>query len=182
MELTVSPDLSSLYNWNTKQVFVYITAKYPSETPSEPMTEAVIWDAILPSLSEPWHHNQYIHFKPTPSSSSRRAKQKKPSTETPGMLKLKNQKPKYVITDSTGKIAERANATLELNWNVQPWVGALTWTNKRNYGFWKGLKGGITKTFEFPALKKKEGESAGGAKKEDLATEKGAEANKGKPS
>ena len=42
-------------------------------------------------------------------------------------MRLANQKPKYQITDPSGRLAGRANATLELNWNVQPWVGALTW-------------------------------------------------------
>ncbi|KAF2096153.1 signal peptidase 22 kDa subunit [Rhizodiscina lignyota] len=173
-------DLSSLYNWNTKQVFIWVTAKYPSESPTEPMTEAVIWDAILPSPSEPWHHNQYVHYKPSPSSSSRTLKSKKPSNGTPGILKLKGQRPKYQITDAAGKIAERANCTLELNWNVQPWVGALTWTNRGDYGLWKGLTGGRSKSFDFPGLKSK-GEAAGATKEEDLKTMKGAEANRGKP-
>ena len=144
------------------------------------MTEAVIWDAILPSYSEPWHHNQYMHLKPSPSSSSRLSRSQKVSKETPGILKLKSQRPKYQITDSTGQIAERANCTLELNWNVQPWVGALTWTNRRSYGVWNGLKGGLSKSFNFPSLKKKEG-AAGAAKDEDLKTMQGAEANRGKP-
>jgi hypothetical protein len=52
---------------------------------------------------------------------------------------------------------------------VQPWVGALVWTNRRSYGRWEGLKGGETK-FEFPALKGSEQ-----VKKEDLKTETGGE-------
>ena len=45
-----SPDLTSLFNWNTKQVFVYITASYPSSSPSTiPPSELVIWDAIIPA-------------------------------------------------------------------------------------------------------------------------------------
>lgn len=168
-------DLSSLYNWNTKQVFMYITATYPSPLSTEPPTQAIIWDAIIPSLSEPWHHNQYMHFKPSsPEFSRSKSIQKGP----PGIVKVKGQRPKYQITDHTGKIAERANCTLELHWNVQPWVGALTWTNRQNFGRWKGLKGGRSKSFEFPAIKKKEGQAA---KEEDLKTMKGGEANRGKP-
>lgn len=45
----------------------------------------------------------------------------------PGLLRLEGQRPKYQITDPSGRLAERSNVTLELNWNIQPWVGALTW-------------------------------------------------------
>lgn len=176
-------DLSSLYNWNTKQVFIYITAKYPASSPSEPPNEAVVWDAVIPSLSEPWHQTQYQHFKPAPfdqSKSKSKSKSKGVDKGTPGILKLKSQRPKYQITDYTGKIAERANCTLELNWNVQPWVGALTWTNRQDFGLWKGLKGGRSKSFDFPEIKSKEGTNAG-KKEDDMKTVKGSEANRGKP-
>lgn len=98
-----------------------------------------------------------------------------PSGASPGIIKLSNQKPKYQITDISGKIAERANATLSLHWNVQPWVGALVWTNRKTYGRWEGLKGGVDK-FDFPPLKSSET-----IKKEDLGTETGAERNRGSP-
>lgn len=68
-------------------------------------------------------------------------------------------------------MAERGNATLTLHWNVQPWVGLLTWTNRKTYGRWEGLKGGESEVFEFPAIKV----AGEGAKKEDLKTEKGRE-------
>lgn len=56
----------------------------------------------------------------------------------------------------------------------------MTWTNRQDFGLWKGLKGGISKSFDFPEIKKKE--SASGAKKDDdMKTVKGGEANRGKP-
>jgi hypothetical protein len=73
-------------------------------------------------------------------------------------------------------MAERANATLTLHWNVQPWVGMLTWTNTETFGRWEGLRGGKSEAFDFPALKGTEA-----VKKEDLRTETGAESNRGKP-
>ncbi|KAK3044726.1 hypothetical protein LTS18_000518, partial [Coniosporium uncinatum] len=91
-------NLSTLFNWNTKQVFLYILAEYPSPSPSsEPPTQAIIWDAIIPSTSAPWHHNQYIHPHFSTSSSARRARgpayaSTKPG-DAPGKLKLRNQKP-----------------------------------------------------------------------------------------
>ena len=89
----------------------------------------------------------------------------------PGVLKLSNQKPRYQITDHTGKIANRGNATLELGWNIQPWVGALTWTNWNDWGSWLGLKGGRSKAFDFPAVPEKKGAK--------MDTAKGNERNKG---
>lgn len=173
------PDLSSLFNWNTKQVFVYITASYPSSSPGKvPDSEAIVWDAIIPSNLAPWHQNTYIH--PTPKKTKTKTKAKKktgkayPAGTEPGIIRLSEQKPKYQITDYSGKMAERSNATLTLHWNVQPWVGALVWTNKATIGRWTGLEGGEAH-FDFPALK------GGEVKKEDLKTEKGGERNRGMP-
>jgi hypothetical protein len=75
----------------------------------------------------------------------------------PGILHIKNSKPKYQITDISGKLASRENVTLEVGWNVQPWVGALTWTldEGRSFGRWKGIEGGRSSAFNMPALKGK---------------------------
>lgn len=177
-------DLSSLFNWNTKQVFLYITASYPStDNPStNPQSSSVIWDAIIPSNLAPWHPNTYIHPSTKSSTSKSKSKNKKskdigkpyPPGGEPGIVKLSNQKPKYQITDISGKISERTNATLTLHWNVQPWVGPLVWDNRKTYGLWQGLQGGDAK-FDFPSLKGSE------IKKEDLKTETGAERNRGSP-
>lgn len=175
-------DLSSLFNWNTKQVFLYITATYPSSTSSSaPASEAVIWDAIIPAHDAPWHANTYIHPDPKTKSKSSAASKSKaakkklgakayPPGAKPGILRLPGQKPKYQITDATGKLGGRENATLTLKWNVQPYVGFLTWTNTASIGRWSGLKGGRSASFDFPELA-----SAEGVKKEDLKTEKGGE-------
>ena len=32
-----------------------------------------------------------------------------------------------MLTDISGELAWRQNATLEVNWNIQPWVGGLIW-------------------------------------------------------
>jgi hypothetical protein len=135
----------------------------------------------LPSSLEPWHQNQYIHpSSPPPHTTDKWGNKRTISrpgltysrTRRPGILKLSNQKPKYVITDYTGLIAERGNATLELGWNVQPWVGPLTWNMNFNLGAWKKLKGGVSKVFEFPEVK---------GKKTEMGTVKGGENNRGKP-
>ncbi|EMF11629.1 signal peptidase 22 kDa subunit [Sphaerulina musiva SO2202] len=182
-------DLSSLFNWNTKQVFAYITASYPSDNPQNvPDSEVVVWDAIIPSDYAPLHQNTYIH--PTTTIGKDGKKKKKtfskkeralglagkayPEGTSPGILRLQDQKPKYQITDVSGKMAERPFATLTLHWNVQPWVGLLTWTNFQTYGRWQGLQGGISEVFSFPAVKE-------AVKKEELKTETGGESNRGKP-
>merc|ERR1711939_795920 len=130
------------------------------------------------------HFNTYIHPTPKTDASNKSQKSKKtkrsaaskpyPPGGSPGIVQLSNQKPKYQITDISGKLASRSNATLTLHWNVQPWVGALWWTNAKRYGLWEGRKGGET-TFEFPALKGTE------VKKEELRTETGGERNRGSP-
>jgi len=176
--------LTSLFSWNTKQLFLYITASYPSSTPSSiPDSEAVIWDAIIPASNAAWHQNTYIHPTPKITANLKKSKSSKKTRDTgkpyppggsPGIVKLDNQKPKYQITDISGKIAERSNATLTLHWNVQPWVGALVWTNTKTYGRWQGRAGGEA-NFDFPPLKGTE------VKKEELRTETGGERNRGSP-
>ncbi|KAK4501397.1 hypothetical protein PRZ48_007206 [Zasmidium cellare] len=183
---SLDADLTSLFNWNTKQIYLWVSASYPSpKHPSTPPSEAIIWDAIIPADAAPYHPNTYTHPSPKNKGSSNRRNSKpgknagKPYPEggSPGIVRLESQKPKYQITDVTGKIAEKGNATLTLHWNVQPWVGLLTWTNRATYGRWEGLKGGSTGAFEFPAIKGSET-----IKKEELRTETGAEARRGSPS
>jgi hypothetical protein len=45
---------------------------------------------------------------------------------------------------------------LKVHYNVQPWVGILTWTPQIEFGKWNLMKGGISKVFKLPALKKKD--------------------------
>ena len=72
-----------------------------------------------------------------------------------GKIELRNQKPKYQITSPTGELANTENVVLKVHYNIQPWVGALTWTPQINFWKWKKQVGGISKTFRFPALKAK---------------------------
>lgn len=72
-----------------------------------------------------------------------------------GILKLKNQKAKYQITQPGGKLASTEGVVLQAHYNVQPWVGALTWTPQIRFFRWEKVKGGISKAFALPALKEK---------------------------
>jgi len=76
-----------------------------------------------------------------------------------GLLKIKNQRPKYQITHPSGKIAETDNVTLNLHYNVQPWVGLLTWNMADDFFFWKTMDGGKSKDITLPAIKAKDKES-----------------------
>ncbi|CAG0902561.1 unnamed protein product, partial [Cyprideis torosa] len=38
-------DLTSLFNWNVKQLFLYLTAEY--ETPNNKLNQVVLWDKII---------------------------------------------------------------------------------------------------------------------------------------
>jgi signal peptidase complex subunit 3 len=73
-----------------------------------------------------------------------------------GKLVLKNQRYKYQIAHPSGKIASQEDVTLKLHYNVQPWVGLLTWNQEQTWGKWEALKGATSKKFTLPSLKKKD--------------------------
>ncbi len=52
-------------------------------------------------------------------------------------------------------MAEKDDVVLRLHYNVQPWVGILTWNQDANFWKWQTLKNGLSKKFKFPAIKKK---------------------------
>ncbi|PGH04258.1 hypothetical protein GX51_03603 [Blastomyces parvus] len=182
-------DLTSLFNWNTKQLFVYVLASYPA-TPSSSSnltTESIIWDTIIPATESPYSipalTRRFFPSKKSKSSKSSRASKNTSAdsnkkSKNPGLLRLRNQKPKYQITDISGRMAERENVQLVVAWNVQPWVGALMWSPHskvaENIGgalgglldmtIITGGKGGRSKPFNFPALKgakRREGDNSG---------------------
>ncbi|KAL8711424.1 MAG: hypothetical protein Q9220_004082 [cf. Caloplaca sp. 1 TL-2023] len=163
IKFDLDADFASLFNWNTKQVFVWITATYPSKSSSEPPSQAIIWDTIVNSESQknpstPFTLYASLTSPPAPSINARRpSKSRQEIKLAPGVLRLKNSKPKYQITDISGRLSATSNVTLEVGWNVQPWVGALTWTMKEgtSWGRWQGLKGGKSQIFDMPPLKVK---------------------------
>lgn len=52
-------------------------------------------------------------------------------------------------------MAETEGATLKLAYNVQPWVGVLTWSQDEDMFLLKKMKGGLSKVFNLPAIKAK---------------------------
>ena len=45
LSLGIDADLRSVFNWNVKQLFVYVTAEY--ETDANVLNQVVVWDSII---------------------------------------------------------------------------------------------------------------------------------------
>lgn len=86
-------DLAPLFNWNTKQVFVYLTAEYPGKL-ANLLNKVTYWDKIV-----------------------RRGDTR---------ISLRNARSKYSVWD-VERFFRGRNATVRLEWNVQPYVGALVY-------------------------------------------------------
>jgi len=167
IRFSLDADLSSLFTWNTKQVFVYVTAVWPSNSTSDAekgipgdINEAVIWDTIITAPSS----DHLSTIGPAALKKLRKSSKGKSIDPSRGILKLKNQKPKYQITSPKSKLAETENVELHVHYNVQPWVGVLTWTPQMDLGNWKMMMGGVSKAFNLPGLKKKDEASKGTTK------------------
>ncbi|KAK3944971.1 signal peptidase subunit-domain-containing protein [Diplogelasinospora grovesii] len=152
IRFTLDADLSSLFTWNTKQLFVYVTAEWPAAGSENATNQAVIWDTIITSPSA----DHLMNVGPATMKKLRKSAEGKSIDPSRGKISLKNQRPKYQITHPSGKLAEIDDVVLKLHYNVQPWVGALTWNQENlDVGLWKRLKGGVSEKFAFPAIKKK---------------------------
>ncbi|PYI07996.1 signal peptidase 22 kDa subunit [Aspergillus sclerotiicarbonarius CBS 121057] len=167
MRFDLDADLSPLFTWNTKQLFVYIYASYPTDPTSNSTSHSVIWDTIIPAPESPYSvdalRERFFPSKTTNNKNKRTTKKtsttskgkanSKKGAAAPGVLKLRDQKAKYSIGDVSGKMAERENVTLSVGWNVQPWVGALWWSP--GSGSVPRTEGdvGTSKAFGLPALK-----------------------------
>jgi len=149
IRFSLEADLSSLLTWNTKQLFVYVTADWTG--PDNANNSAVIWDSIITNPSA--DHLQNIG--PVAMKKLKKSAAGKSIAPERGLLKIKNQKPKYQITHPSGKIAETADISLKLHYNVQPWVGILTWNMDRSFGLWDAMSGGASDLFTLPTLKSK---------------------------
>ena len=50
LSLGINADLRSLFNWNVKQLFVYVTAEY--ETEANVLNQVVVWDTIISDVGQ----------------------------------------------------------------------------------------------------------------------------------
>merc|ERR1719162_1946894 len=48
----IDADLRSVFNWNVKQLFVYVTAEY--ETDANVLNQVVVWDTIINDAPSAW--------------------------------------------------------------------------------------------------------------------------------
>ncbi|KAK4467041.1 signal peptidase subunit-domain-containing protein [Cladorrhinum samala] len=152
IKFSLDADLSSLFTWNTKQVFVYVTAEWPSLGSQNNTNQAVIWDKIITAPSS----DHLANIGPIERKRLKKSAGGKPIDPSRGKLQLKNQRYKYQITHPSGRIASQEDVVLKLHYNVQPWVGILTWNQEQTWGKWQALKGAASKKFALPALKKKD--------------------------
>ncbi|KAK8148324.1 Signal peptidase complex subunit [Beauveria asiatica] len=150
IRFSLDADLSSLFTWNTKNLFVYVTADWPGV--DNTTNSAVIWDSIITNPSA----DHLLNIGPATLKKLRKSSAGKSIDPNRGKLKLKNQKPKYQITHPSGKIAQTEDVTLKLHYNVQPWVGLLTWNLPRDLFLWKTMSGGESDKLALPALKVKD--------------------------
>lgn len=179
LRFDLDADLSPLFNWNTKQLFVYVYASYSSsDNPNSLVrdSEAIIWDTIIPATPSPYTWDalkeKATSLLPVSITGSTAAGKRSPAKKrsakptasskvnekaevAPGTLRLRGQKAKYQISDITGRLAERQNVTLSVGWNVQPWVGALWWGP--GTGAVPRTEGTVIRSaaFDFPSLKGK---------------------------
>ncbi|KAM7194969.1 signal peptidase complex subunit SPC3 [Naviculisporaceae sp. PSN 640] len=166
IKFSLEADLSSLFTWNTKQVFVYVTAEWPQTAAAIAKgnvteNQAVIWDQIITSPSS----DHLANIGPAARKKLKKSAAGKSIDPSRGKLVIKNQKPKYQITHPSGKIAETDNVVLKLHYNVQPWVGLLTWNQETDFFKWKKLKNGVSKKFTLPAIKVKKTTTTAGSSK-----------------
>ncbi|KAI0490909.1 signal peptidase subunit [Xylaria cf. heliscus] len=152
IKFSLDADLSSLFTWNTKQLFVYVTAEWPATDGANQTNKAVIWDTIITSPSS----DHLANIGPATLKKLRKSAAGKSIDPSRGKLPLKNQRPKYQITHPSGKVANTDDVTLHVHYNVQPWIGALTWNQDADFALWKKMAKGISKTFALPAIKKKD--------------------------
>ncbi|KAF4120478.1 Signal peptidase subunit [Geosmithia morbida] len=155
---SLDADLSSLFTWNTKQLFVYVTAEWPAADPESPAgatNEAVIWDSIITSPSA----DHLSNLGPYSLKKLKKSAEGRSIAPERGLLHLKNQKPKYQITHPSGKIGDVKDVVLKLHYNVQPWFGFLSWNSEADYGRWKAFDGGVSQAFNLPPVKVKDSDS-----------------------
>ncbi|CAI4213765.1 unnamed protein product [Parascedosporium putredinis] len=97
IKFSLDADLSSLFTWNTKQLFVYVTAEWPDLSAgagANATNSAVIWDSIITSPSS----DHLANVGPATMKKLKKSAAGKSIDPSRGILKLRNQRPKYQIT------------------------------------------------------------------------------------
>ena len=61
LSLQIDADLRSVFNWNVKQLFVYVTAEY--ETEANVLNQVVVWDQIISDPAHAWIRSSSVANK-----------------------------------------------------------------------------------------------------------------------
>ena len=61
LSLQIDADLRSVFNWNVKQLFVYVTAEY--ETDANTLNQVVVWDQIVSEPAHAWIRSSSVANK-----------------------------------------------------------------------------------------------------------------------
>merc|ERR1712046_16634 len=61
LSLQIDADLRSVFNWNVKQLFVYVTAEY--ETDANVLNQVVVWDQIISDPAHSWIRSSSVANK-----------------------------------------------------------------------------------------------------------------------
>lgn len=100
-------------DWNTKQVVCYLVFTY--ESSNHIRNEITIWDRIIKSTRSFHHPSLFCNTC---------------VGETNQKVQLTDAKAKYNVVDVWDGMVGSKRASLELRWNVVPWMGILTEHNK----------------------------------------------------
>lgn len=102
---SVSADFRPLFNWNTRQIFVYITAEYMTKYGTH--NQVVVWDKILRTDIERFEGPEWDHvWEPT------------------RMLDLDNIGCKYLLMDPTDSLRSN-DINLVLSYDIMPVSGSI---------------------------------------------------------
>jgi len=95
LNISVSADLTSLWNWNTHRIFFYVYAEYAAVKTSRPnfTNRVVVWDRILNNKAQ----SKFVE---------------------------KNVLAEYPVLDRTGTLV-RADMRLVPEWSIMPIAGAI---------------------------------------------------------
>ncbi len=169
IKFDLSTDFSSLMAWNTKSIYLSVAAVWDSPCcPQSPCAdrfatnttnEAVIYDTVLTSPSADHLTTiatlSHISKKEKREAIVKASKEGDTTGKSRGVLKLRNQKPKYTITAPGGNVGGLEDVRLVVRYNVQPWVGALAFDQRGNWGVWKAVEGGVSSAFSLPHVRNK---------------------------
>ncbi|KAL6942341.1 hypothetical protein ACO0QE_003514 [Hanseniaspora vineae] len=96
LKFDLSTDLTPLWTWNTKQVFVYLTGEYQDNTSSKNTNstgKVTFWDKIITQKQD-------------------------------ALLDIQNIVSKYSVWDKNSQLKDKI-VNVKLQWNIQPYVGPL---------------------------------------------------------